>query len=112
MSLRTENVSLSYGDGDKITYAVRDISVSFPERGFYGIMGPSGSGKSSLLYLLSGLKLPTSGDVFYEEKSLPQMGEKERGLNSARTLRLRVSAAVFAELPDRPRKRPCRRARQ
>ena len=80
MSLRTENVSLSYGDGDKTTYAVRDITVSFPERGFYGIMGPSGSGKSSLLYLLSGLKLPTSGDVFYEEQSLPKMGEKERGL--------------------------------
>ncbi len=79
MSLRTENVTLSYGDGDQITYAVRDVSAAFPERGFYGIMGPSGSGKSSLLYLLSGLKLPTSGDVIYGGQSLSRMSDGERG---------------------------------
>jgi putative ABC transport system ATP-binding protein len=78
MSLRAENVSLSYGDGDKLTYAVRDVTVEFPEQGFYGIMGPSGSGKSSLLYLLSGLKLPTSGDIFYGNRSLSAMNETER----------------------------------
>ena len=78
MSLRGENVSLSYGDGDKLTYAVREVSVEFPERGFCGIMGPSGSGKSSLLYLLSGLKLPTSGDIFYGSQSLSAMNETER----------------------------------
>ncbi len=78
ISLHTANVSLSYGDGDQITYAVHDITVSFPERGFYGIMGPSGSGKSSLLYLLSGLKLPTEGDVYYGGKPLSRMAEPER----------------------------------
>ena len=65
MSLRAENVSLRYGDGDRTTYAVRDVSMEVPERGFYGIMGPSGSGKSSLLYLLSGLKPPSDGAIFY-----------------------------------------------
>jgi putative ABC transport system ATP-binding protein len=78
MSLRTTNVSLSYGDGDQITYAVHDITVSFPERGFYGIMGPSGSGKSSLLYLLSGLKQPTEGEVYYSGRSLSRLPEAER----------------------------------
>ncbi|HLV79072.1 MAG TPA: ABC transporter ATP-binding protein [Chthonomonadaceae bacterium] len=78
MSLRAEHVSLSYFDGDQTTYAVRDISLSLPERGFFGIMGPSGSGKSSLLYLLNGLKRPTSGDVLYDGKSLGRMGEAER----------------------------------
>jgi len=78
MSLRTEGVSLSYGDGDQITYAVREVSVAFPERGFYGIMGPSGSGKSSLLYLLSGLKQPTAGDVFYGAQRLTGLNAPER----------------------------------
>jgi putative ABC transport system ATP-binding protein len=78
MSLRTENVSLSYFDGDQTTYAVRDVTVSFPERGFFGIMGPSGSGKSSLLYLLSGLKLPTAGDVFYAGRALSNIVAAER----------------------------------
>ena len=78
MSLRTEKVSLSYGDGDRLTYAVQEVSAAFPERGFYGIMGPSGSGKSSLLYLLSGLKQPTSGDVFYGDRALSALSDIER----------------------------------
>jgi len=80
MTLRTDHVSLSYGDGDRTTYAVRDISLEVPNRGFFGIMGPSGSGKSSLLYLMSGLKQPTQGDVLYRNRSLPQMKEAERVL--------------------------------
>lgn len=78
MSLRAHNVSLSYGDGDQITYAVQDITTSFPDRGVFGIMGPSGSGKSSLLYLLSGLKQPTSGEVRFGDRSLAAMTDLER----------------------------------
>jgi putative ABC transport system ATP-binding protein len=78
MSLEARGVSLSYGDGDQITYAVRSVSADIPERGFFGIMGPSGSGKSSLLYLLSGLKRPTAGEVVYEERSLSSRTERER----------------------------------
>ena len=76
--LRAENVSLRYGDGDKTTYAVRDVSLEFPERGFHGIMGPSGSGKSSLLYLLSGLKPPSDGAVFYGTQSVSGASEAVR----------------------------------
>ncbi|HZP84218.1 MAG TPA: ATP-binding cassette domain-containing protein [Chthonomonadaceae bacterium] len=78
MSLCTTKVSLSYFDGDQTTYAVRDLSIELPERGFFGIMGPSGSGKSSLLYLLSGLKPPSSGDVYYAGRALNRMSEAER----------------------------------
>lgn len=78
MALSANRVSLSYGDGDTLTYAVRDVSVAFQEKGFFGIMGPSGSGKSSLLYLLSGLKLPSSGEVLYGDRRLSHLPEKER----------------------------------
>jgi len=61
--LISEGVSLIYTDGERETFALKDVSVSLPERKFVGIMGPSGSGKSSLLYILSGLKRPTRGDV-------------------------------------------------
>lgn len=59
----SDAISLVYRDGDRETYALRDVSVSIPAQRFVGIMGPSGSGKSSLLYILSGLKRPTHGDV-------------------------------------------------
>ncbi len=61
--LSTDNISLVYDDGSRRTYALRDVSVQIPDRQFVGIMGPSGSGKSSLLYILSGLKRPTQGDI-------------------------------------------------
>lgn len=61
--LTTDKISLIYDDGGRRTYALREVSVQIPARQFVGIMGPSGSGKSSLLYILSGLKRPTEGDV-------------------------------------------------
>jgi putative ABC transport system ATP-binding protein len=65
--LTTDNISLIYDDGGKRTYALREVSVQIPDRQFVGIMGPSGSGKSSLLYILSGLKRPTEGDVSLQD---------------------------------------------
>jgi putative ABC transport system ATP-binding protein len=61
--LACESVSLAYTDGARTTYALRDVTLALPPGNFYGIMGPSGSGKSSLLYILSGLKMPTQGQA-------------------------------------------------
>jgi len=78
MSLRADRVCLRYGDGDSLTFAVRDVTVAFPSKGFFGIMGPSGSGKSSLLYLLSGLKSPSEGEVHYADRVLSRLPERDR----------------------------------
>ena len=60
-TLACEGVTLEYTDAGRVTFALRNVSVTMPPGKFYGIMGPSGSGKSSLLYVMSGLKVPTSG---------------------------------------------------
>lgn len=57
---------------------VHDISLSIMPREFIAITGPSGSGKSSLLYLLGLLDLPTSGDVLIDGRSTTAMSEEER----------------------------------
>jgi putative ABC transport system ATP-binding protein len=75
--IRACHVSLAYSDGDVTNYAVRDVSLEIPERGFFGIMGPSGSGKSSMLYLLSGLKQATAGEVFFRNRRYHPMSERE-----------------------------------
>jgi lipoprotein-releasing system ATP-binding protein len=57
---------------------VADITLSIMPREFIAITGPSGSGKSSLLYLLGLLDLPTSGDVLIDGRSTTGMTEAER----------------------------------
>lgn len=58
------------GDKDNLTVAVDNFDISVGPNGILGIMGPSGSGKSSILYLLSGLKRPTAGSVFYDDRNI------------------------------------------
>ncbi|PJI08965.1 MULTISPECIES: ABC transporter ATP-binding protein [Clostridium] len=68
MSLKMENVNLVYDMGKELqTYALKNITISLKGNRMIGIMGPSGSGKSSLLYTLAGLKCPTSGKAYYNE---------------------------------------------
>lgn len=63
-----ENVNLVYDIGKELqTYALKNINISLEAAGIIGIMGPSGSGKSSLLYTFAGLKRPTSGKVYYNQ---------------------------------------------
>ena len=76
-TLSCENLTLAYRDGERTTYALRDVSMSLPPGKFYGIMGPSGSGKSSLLYLLSGLKRPTEGKVALGELAISHLPDPE-----------------------------------
>lgn len=57
---------------------VRDIDLTIMPREFIAITGPSGSGKSSLLYLLGLLDLPTSGDVLIDGCSTTEMTEEDR----------------------------------
>jgi putative ABC transport system ATP-binding protein len=69
--LRVENVSLIYDlNKESKTYALRNINLKLEENNFYGILGPSGSGKSSLLYTLSALKQPTQGNIYYKDTKL------------------------------------------
>ena len=57
---------------------VRDVDLAIMPREFIAITGPSGSGKSSLLYLLGLLDLPTEGDVLIDGRSTATMTEDER----------------------------------
>lgn len=82
--------SLIYSDHGTPVYACRDVSLDVQPGEFLGILGPSGSGKSSLLYLLSGLKTPTEGQVVYDGRSLADRSDGERA-----QIRLREFGVVF-----------------
>ena len=62
------------------TTLVHDVNLRISENEFVAITGPSGSGKSSLLYLLGLLDLPTTGEVLIRGKATVHMDEEERAL--------------------------------
>ena len=57
---------------------VQSVNLQIRPHEFVAITGPSGSGKSSLLYLLGLLDLPTEGDVLIGGQSTTTMSEDER----------------------------------
>jgi putative ABC transport system ATP-binding protein len=76
--LQGEKLTLTFKDGDKTIDAVHDISIAIEDHQFIGILGPSGSGKSSLLYLLSSLRKPTHGEIYLDDRAYSKMSERER----------------------------------
>jgi lipoprotein-releasing system ATP-binding protein len=60
------------------TTLVQNVSLRVGAREFVAITGPSGSGKSSLLYLLGLLDLPTSGEILIRGRATAHMSEEER----------------------------------
>lgn len=90
--IRAEQATLRYADHGREVFAVDHADLEVRENEFVGILGPSGSGKSSLLYILSGLKLPTSGRVLYQGTDLSQLPDAERS-----RVRLREFGFVFQQ---------------
>jgi putative ABC transport system ATP-binding protein len=76
--LQGEKLTLTYQDGDTTLDAVHDVSLTAQDHQFIGILGPSGSGKSSLLYLLSGLRKPTAGEVYLDDRAYGKLSDRER----------------------------------
>jgi putative ABC transport system ATP-binding protein len=63
MSLRATGVNLTLGDGEARVQALAGVSLSVEPGELVAVVGPSGSGKSSLLAVCGGLRPPTSGEI-------------------------------------------------
>ena len=58
-----KNISKDFYSKNKITTAIKDISLDVKDGEFVAIVGPSGCGKSTLLNILCNLDKPTSGQI-------------------------------------------------
>lgn len=74
-----KNVTKIYNSKKKNNcVALDNISFQLPEKGLVFIIGKSGSGKSTMLNLLGGLDLPTSGEILLCGESVTKFSEKQR----------------------------------
>jgi len=78
MIIEGRELSLTYDINlEEETHALSNVNITLETHGMTGLMGPSGSGKSSLLYILSGLKKPTSGTVYFDDIDIESLQPAE-----------------------------------
>lgn len=85
MSLTLRNVSLTYPDGDDTVTALDDVSMGVAPGELCAVVGPSGSGKSSLLAVAATLTRPDSGTVLVDDVDVvPLSAARRTGLRASR----------------------------
>ena len=83
MSIKAEHVNYIYGEGTAFEqYALRDVSFEIEDGQFIGLIGHTGSGKSTLIQHLNGLLRATSGTIYYNGENIYQNGYNMKALRS------------------------------
>ena len=83
MSIELKNVSYLYSPGTAYEMrALENINLTIPEHQFIGMIGHTGSGKSTLIQLFNGLLRPTGGEVCYNGENIWGDGFSRKDLRS------------------------------
>ena len=71
MSIELDKVNYIYGEGSGfVKHALKDVSLNIDKNEFIGLIGHTGSGKSTLTQILNGLLKATSGSVLYDGQNI------------------------------------------
>ncbi len=76
MSLKLENVNYSYEKENKTDKILKDINLTIEGGKFVGIIGQTGSGKSTLVQHMNGLLKADSGKIYYDGTDIYSKGYK------------------------------------
>lgn len=78
--IRLENLSKSYQEGTHTRTVLHNVSASFAKGESVAILGRSGTGKSTLLNIISGIDQADEGTIWLEGQELTALNERERTL--------------------------------
>ena len=96
-AIDARNLTLSLGQGDSAVEVLRGIDLTVPQGQTLALLGPSGSGKSSLMAVLSGLERAGGGTLKVAGKNFAELDEDT--LAAARRGRIGVVLQAFHLLP-------------
>ncbi len=83
MSIELKNITYTYSPGTAYEiHALKDINLEIPDGQFIGVIGHTGSGKSTLIQHLNALIRPTSGSVLYNGEDVWEEKYDRRNLRS------------------------------
>ena len=96
MSIDIRKVSFTYSkDSINEHHALKDISLFFEDHSFIGIVGETGSGKSTLIQHLNGLLIPNEGEIIIDEFKIDSKKRKQKNLKN-----LRKHVGVVFQFPE------------
>lgn len=72
-----KNVCKTFSIGESKQEVLKNVSLQINEGDFITIMGPSGGGKSTLLYLIALLESPSGGEIFFNERRIDNLKENK-----------------------------------
>lgn len=84
MEIKVNNLSKSFIDVERKISVFENLNMSVPTGNSLAIVGESGVGKTTLLYIMGGLEKPDSGEVIYDGQSLVSIDSTKDGLASFR----------------------------
>ena len=76
--IQLKQLTKSYQEGSKRRLVLDQLDLSVAEGQMYVLLGRSGSGKSTMLNLLSGIDMPDTGQVIIDGTDISKMNEKDR----------------------------------
>lgn len=83
MSIILDHVNHIYEAGTAMEHAaLKDVSLTIPDGQFIGLIGHTGSGKSTLVQHLNGLLVPTSGNIYYNGADIHDSDYNKKELRS------------------------------
>ncbi|MGC9072099.1 MAG: glucose ABC transporter ATP-binding protein GlcV [Acidilobus sp.] len=74
-SVRAENLSKIFRKGKVEIRAVDDVTMSISDGEAFGLLGPSGHGKTTFLRLIAGLEIPTGGYIYFDDDLVSAPGK-------------------------------------
>ena len=75
--IQLSNLTKDYQIGEIIVNALLNVNISIKKGDFVVILGPSGCGKTTLLNLIGGIDITTSGTIRVNDKEITNLGEKQ-----------------------------------
>ncbi len=82
VTIEARHTVKAFGQGEHMVRALDDVSIQIRKGEFFTLLGPSGCGKTTLLRLIAGFEMPTSGSILLDGSDITELPPNKRPVNT------------------------------